>query len=218
MGQIRITPSILNADQDNLDIEIGKIAKSADLLHLDIMDNKFVPNLTWDFAAAERIIRNSPIPVDAHLMIADPDVQAISYAEVGCASVTIHYEATLKAKQTLTAIRRAGARAAIAIKPRTDFSVLIDLKDHLDMVLIMTVEPGFGGQKFMSDMMEKVRSARNLIGDSDIWLQVDGGITVDTISIAKEAGADTFVAGSAVFKAEDPADMVQRLRNIASGQ
>ena len=218
MGQIRITPSILNADQDNLDIEIGKIAKSADLLHLDIMDNKFVPNLTWDFAAAERIIRNSPIPVDAHLMIADPDVQAISYAEVGCASVTIHYEATLKAKQTLTAIRRAGARAAIAIKPRTDFSVLIDLKDHLDMVLIMTVEPGFGGQKFMSDMMEKVRSARNLIGDSDIWLQVDGGITVDTISIAKEAGADTFVAGSAVFKAEDPADMVQRLRNIASGK
>lgn len=218
MGQIRITPSILNADQDNLDIEIGKIAKSADLLHLDIMDNKFVPNLTWDFAAAERIIRNSPIPVDAHLMIEDPDVQAISYAEVGCASVTIHYEATLKAKQTLTAIRRAGARAAIAIKPRTDFSVLIDLKDHLDMVLIMTVEPGFGGQKFMSDMMEKVRSARNLIGDSDIWLQVDGGITVDTISIAKEAGADTFVAGSAVFKAEDPADMVQRLRNIASGQ
>ncbi|MFM2103455.1 MAG: hypothetical protein RL740_542 [Actinomycetota bacterium] len=217
MGQIRITPSILNADQDNLDIEIGKIAKSADLLHLDIMDNKFVPNLTWDFAAAERIIRNSPIPVDAHLMIEDPDVQAISYAEVGCASVTIHYEATLKAKQTLTAIRRAGARAAIAIKPRTDFSVLIDLKDHLDMVLIMTVEPGFGGQKFMSDMMEKVRSARNLIGDSDIWLQVDGGITVDTISIAKEAGADTFVAGSAVFKAEDPADMVQRLRNIASG-
>jgi ribulose-phosphate 3-epimerase len=218
MGQIRITPSILNADQDNLDIEIGKIAKSADLLHLDIMDNKFVPNLTWDFAAAERIIRNSPIPVDAHLMIEDPDVQAISYAEVGCASVTIHYEATLKAKQTLTAIRRAGARAAIAIKPRTDFSVLIDLKDHLDMVLIMTVEPGFGGQKFMSDMMEKVRSARNLIGDSDIWLQVDGGITVDTISIAKEAGADTFVAGSAVFKAEDPADMVQRLRNIASGK
>jgi len=217
MGQIRITPSILNADQDNLDIEIGKIAKSADLLHLDIMDNKFVPNLTWDFAAAERIIRNSPIPVDAHLMIEDPDVQAISYAEVGCASVTIHYEATLKAKQTLTAIRRAGARAAIAIKPRTDFSVLIDLKDHLDMVLIMTVEPGFGGQKFMSDMMEKVRSARNLIGDSDIWLQVDGGITLDTISIAKEAGADTFVAGSAVFKAEDPADMVQRLRNIASG-
>ena len=218
MGQIRITPSILNADQDNLDIEIGKIAKSADLLHLDIMDNKFVPNLTWDFAAAERIIRNSPIPVDAHLMIEDPDVQAISYAEVGCASVTIHYEATLKAKQTLTAIRRAGARAAIAIKPRTDFSVLIDLKDHLDMVLIMTVEPGFGGQKFMSEMMEKVRSARNLIGDSDIWLQVDGGITVDTISIAKEAGADTFVAGSAVFKAEDPADMVQRLRNIASGK
>lgn len=218
MSTIRITPSILNADQNNLSSEIAKIAKSADLLHLDIMDNKFVPNLTWDFEAASQIIKNSPLPVDAHLMISDPDIQAISYAEIGCASVTIHYEATTKAKQTLAAIRRAGARAAIAIKPNTDFSVLIDLKEYIDMILIMTVEPGFGGQKFMNEMMEKVRSARKLIGEADIWLQVDGGISVDTIAFARDAGADTFVAGSAVFKAEDPSEMVERLREIASGR
>jgi ribulose-phosphate 3-epimerase len=210
MSTIRITPSILNADQNNLSSEIAKIAKSADLLHLDIMDNKFVPNLTWDF--------DSPLPVDAHLMISDPDIQAISYAEIGCASVTIHYEATSKAKQTLAAIRRAGARAAIAIKPNTDFSVLIDLKEYIDMILIMTVEPGFGGQKFMNEMMEKVKSARKFIGEADIWLQVDGGISVDTIAFARDAGADTFVAGSAVFKAEDPSEMVERLRVIASGR
>lgn len=218
MSTIRITPSILNADQNNLSSEIAKIAKSADLLHLDIMDNKFVPNLTWDFEAASQIIKNSPLPVDAHLMISDPDIQAISYAEIGCASVTIHYEATSKAKQTLAAIRRAGARAAIAIKPNTDFSVLIDLKEYIDMILIMTVEPGFGGQKFMNEMMEKVKSARKLIGEADIWLQVDGGISVDTIAFARDAGADTFVAGSAVFKAEDPSEMVERLRVIASGR
>jgi ribulose-phosphate 3-epimerase len=218
MSTIRITPSILNADQNNLSSEIAKIAKSADLLHLDIMDNKFVPNLTWDFEAASQIIKNSPLPVDAHLMISDPDIQAISYAEIGCASVTIHYEATSKAKQTLAAIRRAGARAAIAIKPNTDFSVLIDLKEYIDMILIMTVEPGFGGQKFMNEMMEKVKSARKFIGEADIWLQVDGGISVDTIAFARDAGADTFVAGSAVFKAEDPSEMVERLREIASGR
>lgn len=218
MSTIRITPSILNADQNNLSSEIAKIAKSADLLHLDIMDNKFVPNLTWDFEAASQIIKNSPLPVDAHLMISDPDIQAISYAEIGCASVTIHYEATTKAKQTLAAIRRAGARAAIAIKPNTDFSVLIDLKEYIDMILIMTVEPGFGGQKFMNEMMEKVKSARKFIGEADIWLQVDGGISVDTIAFARDAGADTFVAGSAVFKAEDPSEMVERLRVIASGR
>ena len=218
MGQIRITPSILNADQDNLISEINKIAKKADLLHLDIMDNIFVPNQTWNYESAKEIIQSSPIPVDAHLMIADPDIQAVRYAQAGCASVTIHYEATANAKVTLSGIRRAGARAALAIKPKTDFAVLKDLKEHLDMILIMTVEPGFGGQKFMVEMMEKVKQARKFIGGSDIWLQVDGGITVDTISIAKEAGADTFVAGSAVFKAEDPAEMVQRLRDIAGGK
>ena len=216
MSEIRITPSILNADLNRLDDEISKIAAVSDLLHLDIMDNIFVPNLTWNFQAAEQIIRRSPIPVDAHLMIADPDIQAMNYAQVGCRSVTIHYEATTNHKQTLRSIRKNGARAAVALKPKTDFAVLKDLQNEIDMILIMTVEPGFGGQKFMYEMMEKVRKARNFIGEADIWLQVDGGISLETIETAREAGADTFVAGSAVFKSEDPAEVVTHLRKLAA--
>lgn len=216
MSDIRITPSILNADLNNLDSEIRKIAEVSDLLHLDIMDNKFVPNQTWNFEAAERIIKSAPLPVDAHLMIEDPDIQAVKYAEVGCKSVTIHFEASSNVKQTLQAIRRVGARAALALKPKTDFSVLLEYRELLDMILIMTVEPGFGGQKFMSEMMDKVKKSRDFIGDADIWLQVDGGISLETIEIAREAGADTFVAGSAVFKAPNPADMVLQLKELAT--
>ena len=216
MQEIRITPSILNADLDNLDSEIAKIAGVADLLHLDIMDNKFVPNLTWNFEAAEQIVRNSSLPVDAHLMIEDPDIQGPKYAEIGCKSVTVHYEATTNLKRTLESIRRAGARAAVGIKPKTDFSVLLEYRELIDMILIMTVEPGFGGQKFMADMMDKVSKSRNFIGDADIWLQVDGGISLETIEVARNAGADTFVAGSAVFKAPDPAAMVLQLKELAT--
>lgn len=216
MNEVRITPSILNADLNNLDLEIKKIASVSDLLHLDIMDNKFVPNQTWNFEAAEKIIRSAPLPVDAHLMIEDPDIQAVKYAEVGCKSVTIHFEASSNVKQTLLAIRRAGARAAIALKPKTDFSVLLEYRELIDMILIMTVEPGFGGQKFMSDMMEKVKKSRDFIGDADIWLQVDGGISLETIEVARDAGADTFVAGSAVFKAPSPAQMVLQLKELAT--
>lgn len=216
MTHIRITPSILNADLDNLESEISKISSVSDLLHLDIMDNRFVPNLTWNFDAAAEIIRKSPLPVDAHLMIEDPDIQAPRYAEIGCASVTIHYEAAKNVRATLQAIRKAGARAALAIKPNTDFDVLSEFKSAIDMILIMTVEPGFGGQKFMHEMMGKVSKSRELIGDADIWLQVDGGISTETIEIARDAGADTFVAGSAVFKAQDPAAMVRQLRKLAT--
>ena len=216
MPEIRITPSILNADLNNLDTEISKVAKVSDLLHLDIMDNKFVPNLTWDFQAAKSIIDRSALPVDAHLMIEDPDLQAMNYAEIGCASVTIHYEASSNPKQTLKGIRKSGSRAALALKPKTDFSVLLEFRDLIDMILIMTVEPGFGGQKFMADMMSKVQKSREFIGDADIWLQVDGGISLETIEIAREAGADTFVAGSAVFKAPDPAEMVLKLKELAT--
>lgn len=216
MKDIRITPSILNADLANLQDEIVKISAVSDLLHLDIMDNIFVPNLTWNFESAAKIVADSPIPVDAHLMIADPDIQAVRYAEIGCKSVTVHYEAATKLKQTLRSVRSAGARAAVALKPKTDFSVLRDLRDELDMILIMTVEPGFGGQKFMNDMMGKVKQSREFIGDADIWLQIDGGISIDTIEIARQAGADTFVAGSAVFKSDDPVEVVSTLRKLAS--
>lgn len=212
---IRITPSILNADFAHLDREIAKISPVSDLLHLDVMDNIFVPNFTFDFDSASKIISASPIPVDSHLMIADVDQLAPAYAHAGCASVTIHAEASNDVAKTLRAIRLEGARAGLALKPGTSLDLYSELIDDVDMFLIMTVEPGFGGQKFMDSMMDKVRSARKLIGDRSIWLQVDGGISLETIEIARDAGADTFVAGSAVFNSPDPADMVTRLRELA---
>ena len=213
---VRITPSILNADFAHLDSEIATIAGASDLIHLDIMDNVFVPNMTFDFQAATKIIKNCPIPVDSHLMVADVDLIAIQYAEAGSASVTIHVEAASDIRSTLKEIRSHGARASIALKPNTPIHEFSEYFDLIDMVLIMTVEPGFGGQKFMENMMAKVKEARKLIGARPIWLQVDGGISLATIDIARDAGADTFVAGSAVFNADDPALMVEQLRAQAS--
>lgn len=215
-SHIRITPSILNADFSQLDSEIAKISSVSDFIHLDVMDNVFVPNFTFDFEAASSIIQKCPIPVDSHLMVANVDEIAIAYAEAGSASVTIHAEATRNISATLKGIKSHGARAALALKPVTDISEYEDFVDQVDMFLIMTVEPGFGGQKFMSEMMDKVTRTRKLIGSRPIWLQVDGGISLETIEIAVAAGADTFVAGSAVFKADDPAQMVNALRERAT--
>jgi ribulose-phosphate 3-epimerase len=214
--EIRITPSILNADFSRLNEEIDSIAEVSDLLHLDVMDNVFVPNFTFDFEAAAKIIKESSLAVDAHLMVANVDSIAVQYAELGCASVTIHAEATENIPQTLKNIRTAGARASLGIKPNTPIEQYSELIDLVDMFLIMTVEPGFGGQKFMEEMMSKVRKTRTLIGDRPIWLQVDGGISMQTIEMALEAGADTFVVGSAVFNAPDPAQMVVDIRKFAT--
>lgn len=214
---IRITPSILNADFSRLDQEIESIAGVSDLIHLDVMDDVFVPNFTFDFEAASKIVAHTSIGVDAHLMVANVDDIAVQYAEIGCASVTIHAEATNNIPQTLKNIRKAGSRSSLAIKPNTDISQYESMVDEVDMFLIMTVEPGFGGQKFMENMMEKVQRTKKIIGDRPIWLQVDGGISMDTIQIALEAGADTFVVGSAVFNAPDPAKMVEAIREFAQG-
>jgi ribulose-phosphate 3-epimerase len=216
MKEIRITPSILNADFSRLDEEIQKIASVSDLLHLDVMDNVFVPNFTFDFETASKIISSSPLGVDAHLMVADVDEIAVQYAEIGCSSVTVHAEATKDISQTLRNIRKAGSRSSLGIKPNTDIDQYRSITDDVDMFLIMTVEPGFGGQKFMLNMMDKVRRTKQIIGDRPIWLQVDGGVSMDTIAIALEAGADTFVVGSAVFNAPDPANMVVSIREFAN--
>jgi ribulose-phosphate 3-epimerase len=215
---IRITPSILNADFSRLDEEISRIASVSDLLHLDVMDNVFVPNFTFDFDQAAAIIGTSPIPVDSHLMIADVDRLAPAYAHAGSASVTIHAEASSAISATLRAIKGEGSRAGLALKPGSRIEDYADYVDDVDMFLIMTVEPGFGGQKFMSAMMEKVTQTKAIIGDRPIWLQVDGGISLETIEIAREAGADTFVAGSAVFNSPEPAEMITQLRALAEGK
>jgi ribulose-phosphate 3-epimerase len=216
--EIRITPSILNADFSRLNEEIDRIAGVSDLLHLDVMDDVFVPNFTFDFEAASKIIKESSLPVDAHLMVAHVDQIAVQYAEIGCASVTIHAEATENIPATLKNIRAAGSRSSLGIKPNTSIEDYRDCVDLVDMFLIMTVEPGFGGQKFMENMMDKVKRTRELIGDRDIWLQVDGGVSMQTIEIALAAGADTFVVGSAVFNAADPAQMVVDIREFATSK
>ncbi|MFM6841901.1 MAG: ribulose-phosphate 3-epimerase [Candidatus Planktophila sp.] len=213
--EVRITPSILNADFSHLNDEIAKISSVSDFIHLDVMDNIFVPNFTFDFDAARDIITACPIPVDSHLMVAEVDEIAIAYAEAGSASVTFHVEAATDIRSTARGIRAAGARAAIALKPGTSITEYSDFVDDVDMFLIMTVEPGFGGQAFIESMIPKIQATRKLIGDRPIWLQVDGGISIETIARAAEAGADTFVAGSAVFNADDPAAMVLALRHTA---
>lgn len=213
--QIRITPSILNADFANLGAEIERISLTSDLVHLDVMDDIFVPNFTFDFAQASEIISVSKLPVDAHLMVAEVDHIAPKYAESGCESVTIHAEATTDIRGTLRAIRSNGARASLALKPKTLLDPYLEFLDDLDMLLIMTVEPGFGGQKFMTDQLPKIAQARKEIGVRAIWLQVDGGVSLETIESAAAAGADTFVAGSAVFNSADPAQMVTILREKA---
>lgn len=214
-GDVRITPSILNANRAELKNEIAKIASVSDFIHLDVMDNIFVPNFTFDFDAAKEIIQSSPTPIDSHLMVADVDDIAISYAQAGSASVTIHVEAVNDVKSTVKGIRAAGARASLAFKPGTMIDDYSQYLDEVDMFLIMTVEPGFGAQAFMQEMLPKIKEARKLIGTRPIWLQVDGGISLETIEMAAAAGADTFVAGSAVFNAENPEMMVQALRQKA---
>ena len=215
---IRICPSILNADRDNLSNEISRISEESDLLHLDVMDNIFVPNFTFTFEQSQKIIAECPIPVDSHLMIADPDESAHLYARAGSSSVTFHYEASTKPLETMSRIKDEGARVGLALKPATPFHEISKFVEQLDMVLIMTVEPGFGGQSFMSDMMDKVKEARKEIDSrffGKIWLQVDGGVSLETIAQAAESGADTFVAGSAVFKSDNPGGMVDSLRSLA---
>ena len=214
--EIRITPSILNADRAHLSHEISRISAASDLIHLDVMDNVFVPNFTFDFDSASTIIKECPIPVDSHLMVANADEIAINYAQAGSASVTFHVEAVSDIRATAKGIRAAGARASLALKPATDIEDYRDYLDLVDMVLIMTVEPGFGGQSFIEQMLPKIATTKKAIGSRPIWLQVDGGISLETIERAAQAGADTFVAGSAVFNSDNPSAMIQALRSAVS--
>ncbi|UOQ89028.1 ribulose-phosphate 3-epimerase [Agromyces endophyticus] len=212
----RINPSILAADFANIEHELARIA-TADLVHVDVMDNHFVPNLTFGPQMVERIQATSPIPLDVHLMIDDPDRWAPAYAELGAASVTFHVEAATDVVATARRLREIGARAGIALKPGTGAEPFLDVLHEFDQVLVMTVEPGFGGQSFMPETMPKLRRVADAVRARglDVWLQVDGGVTVDTIGIAAEAGADTFVAGSAVFRGV-PEDQIAALRAAAA--
>jgi ribulose-phosphate 3-epimerase len=217
-SQIYINPSILNANLDNLENEISRVASTSDLLHLDIMDNIFVPNFTFNLERAFQIINFSKLPVDAHLMINNPDEIAPLYAENGCTSVTFHFEAVNDVDNTIKDIRSNGAKVGLAIKPATKFADIEKWIEEIDMLLIMTVEPGFGGQSFMHEQMPKVTQARTFIeklSKNKPTLQIDGGVSLETIAEAANAGANCFVAGSAVYKSDNPAAMVSSLRSLA---
>ena len=214
---IEINPSILSSDFSDLRGELAKIS-TADMAHIDVMDNHFVPNLTFGPPVVERIQAISPIPLDAHLMIAEADRHAPVYAELGCASVTFHAEAAAAPVRLAREIRKLGAKASLALKPATPIEPFIDILGEFDQILIMTVEPGFGGQKFLDVCLPKIRRTREAISAAglEIKLQVDGGVSTSTIERVVDAGADVLVAGSAVYGAEDAATAISGLRELAA--
>ncbi len=214
---VLISPSVLDSDLARLSEEIGRVSAVADMIHLDVMDNNFVPNLTFGLPVVRSVLASCSIPADCHLMIADPDRWAPAYAEAGAYSVTFHVEAATDPMRVARDIRAAGARSGVAVKPGTSADAIADLLPFVDMVLVMTVEPGFGGQSFMADQLAKVSTIRSWVDRSgaDIWVQVDGGVGPATIEQCAEAGANVFVAGSAVYRSEDPAAMVSALRSMA---
>lgn len=213
---VRIHPSILSADFVNLERELHRI-RTADAVHVDVMDAHFVPNLTLGLPVVRRIAQVSPVPVDVHLMVEDADRWAPQYAEAGAASVTFHAEATQAPVRLARELRAGGVRAAVALRPASPVEPFLDLLDELDMVLVMTVEPGFGGQSFIEGTLAKVRRVAEAVRAAglDTWVQVDGGVSAATIARIAAAGADTFVAGSAVYDSDDPAARIEELRTAA---
>ncbi|MET9316279.1 ribulose-phosphate 3-epimerase [Kribbella sp. NPDC003505] len=213
---IQIAPSILSADFARLSDEAAAVS-NADWLHVDVMDNHFVPNLTLGMPVVESLAKATDMPLDCHLMIEDPDRWAPGYVEAGASSVTFHVEACRAPIRTAREIRAKGARAAMALRPATPIEPYEDLLSELDMILIMTVEPGFGGQKFLDVCVPKIRRTRQLLDKHglDLWIEIDGGVSAETIERCAEAGADVFVAGSAVYAADDPNAMVEQLRGLA---
>jgi len=214
---IKIAASILNADPINLEKEILDVKDSIDWIHFDVMDNHFVPNLSFGKSLLESLSKKRIKPLDAHLMIEDPDRWACDFADAGADSITFHLEAAKEPTKIIKDIHNLNKKVGVAIKPKTSFEQVKELLPQIDVLLVMTVEPGFGGQKFMDDMLQKVEQARKEITKNklDVWLQVDGGVGFETIEKATKAGADFLVVGSAAFATKEPEKAMTELRNLA---
>ena len=214
---IKIAASILNADANNLEKEISSVSSSADWIHVDVMDNHFVPNLSFGINVLESLAQKKQKPLDAHLMIENPDHWAPEFVDAGADSVTFHYEAAKDSHKLIKEIHAMKSRVGLAIKPKTPLSDVKEFLSDIDVLLVMTVEPGFGGQSFMTEMLEKVKEARSIINNEKLkmWVQVDGGVGTKTIEEASRAGADFLVVGSAAFSAQDPGKAMKELRELA---
>jgi ribulose-phosphate 3-epimerase len=212
-----IAPSLLSADFARLGDEAQRVA-DADWLHFDVMDAHFVPNLTFGLPVMQAVQAVSPVPLDCHLMIDDPARWAPGYAEAGARNVTVHAEACADPRAVARDLRAAGALAGLALKPATPLEEYLDVLSDFDTLLVMSVEPGFGGQSFIPEVLAKVRTARKLVdtGHLTLLVEIDGGINADTIEQAAEAGVDMFVAGSAVYGADDPSKAIAALRAQAA--
>ena len=211
-----VSPSMLSADFGNLGHEIEILDRSAaGMLHLDIMDGVFVPNISFGFPVMNAIRRIATKPLDVHLMIVEPERYVGRFAEAGADIITVHYEAVADLRECLRSIHRAGARAGVSIKPGTDAGVLREYLDEIDLVLVMSVEPGFGGQSYIPSSTEKIRAVRRIVDESgrNILVEVDGGVTAENAAMIYDAGADIVVAGNAVFASDDPAAMVEKILN-----
>ena len=216
----RIAPSILSADFSRLGEEIRAVEDAgADMIHVDVMDGHFVPNLTIGPPVVASIRKIARVPLDVHLMIEDPDRYIRSFAEAGSDIITVHAEAAAHLHRTLHLIRETGARAGVSVNPATPLSAVEEVLGDLDLLLVMTVNPGFGGQTFIESMLPKIRKARRMLDSRprDVILEVDGGITLHNIGAVKEAGADLFVAGSAIFLSENYGEIIGKMRAILDG-
>lgn len=209
----RISTSLLAADFASLEEEIARVS-TTDLLHLDVMDGNYVPNISFGLPIIQAVRRCSNLPLDIHLMIEKPERYLEDFAQVQPEFITVHYEAVTHLQRTLRAIKELGVKAGVALNPHTPLTGLEYVLDDLDLILIMTVNPGFGGQKFIPTMVEKVKACHGLIGERPIELQVDGGVNLDTIGLLAQAGATNFVAGSAIFQAQDPQEYMAKMRSL----